>query len=243
MAGKFFFGYSDLPARVRTKPVRVICVGLPRSATESLSVALQKLGYNTFHGWDLMAQSGNDLEGWAKLAERKYSTRKREIIESDKEAPLITRAEFDALLGDHDAIIDTAASVFCAEIVAAYPEARIILNSRADLAAWQRSVVRTIVPITESWFLWLVSWFHSESWWMYQFYMQYWQPGLFRAEGPSGVRGAVVGRGKWVYQEHNNMVRGMVGKERLLEWRVEEGWGPLCEVCTFPPRIFTRSSF
>ena len=29
--------------------------------------------------------------------------------------------------------------------------------------------------------------------------------------------------------EHGNMIRGLVSKERLLEWTVEDGWEPLCE--------------
>ncbi|KAL3455770.1 hypothetical protein BJX64DRAFT_294729 [Aspergillus heterothallicus] len=245
MAVNFFFGYAEPPARVRTKPLRVICVGLPRSATESLSIALQKLGYNTFHGWDLVAQEGNHLEGWTKLAARKYgATGNMQITECNKETPLITRAEFDALLGDHDAIIDSAASIFCPEIVAAYPDAQIILNSRADLAAWQRSVVRTIVPLQESWFLWIMRWFSAEMWWLWHFYLKYGYPGLFRAGDNWGVRAAVVGKGKWVYQDHNNMVRGLVGRERLLEWSVEEGWGPLCEFLghPVPDEPFPRSN-
>lgn len=30
------------------------------------------------------------------------------------------------------------------------------------------------------------------------------------------------------YIAHYNMVRGMVPKERLLEWCVDDGWEPLC---------------
>lgn len=29
--------------------------------------------------------------------------------------------------------------------------------------------------------------------------------------------------------EHNNMIRGLVPKEKLLEWSVEDGWDPLCK--------------
>lgn len=29
-------------------------------------------------------------------------------------------------------------------------------------------------------------------------------------------------------QEHCNMIRGLVPKEKLLEWTVEDGWEPLC---------------
>ncbi|KAL2850206.1 hypothetical protein BJY01DRAFT_245672 [Aspergillus pseudoustus] len=265
MAEKFFYGYSNPPAHVRTKPLRVICVGLPRSATESLSIALQKLGYRTFHGWDLMAQSGAELEGWTKLAARKYSTRTRfkacgkntdnESNNNEKQSDknlLITTEEFDALLGDHDAIIDSAASIFCPEIVAAYPDAKVILNSRTDLAAWQRSVIKTIVPLQESWFIWLVRWFGAEGWWLWQFYMRYGYPGLFRGRDNWGVRGAVVQRGQWVYRDHCNMVRGMMagrgdasaGAGQFLEWSVEQGWGPLCEFLErpVPDEAFPRSN-
>lgn len=33
----------------------------------------------------------------------------------------------------------------------------------------------------------------------------------------------------FVALEHCNMVRGLVPKERLLEWSVEDGWAPLCK--------------
>ena len=33
---------------------------------------------------------------------------------------------------------------------------------------------------------------------------------------------------KCVALEHCNMIRGLVPKERLLEWTVEDGWEPLC---------------
>jgi hypothetical protein len=36
-------------------------------------------------------------------------------------------------------------------------------------------------------------------------------------------------RGKYVYEEYNAMIRGLVPKERLLEYHVSEGWEPLCE--------------
>jgi hypothetical protein len=38
----------------------------------------------------------------------------------------------------------------------------------------------------------------------------------------------IVGNGKWIYWEHCDMIRGLVLKDRLLEWNVEQGWEPLC---------------
>jgi hypothetical protein len=80
-------------------------------------------------------------------------------------------------------------------------------------------------------------------------------PGLFRALD-GNIETGMARNGKWVYRgklmitskqvpfqsilracvnycicsvEHSNMIRGLVGRERLLEWTVEDGWEPLCE--------------
>ena len=34
---------------------------------------------------------------------------------------------------------------------------------------------------------------------------------------------------KAAYEEHNALIRGLVPKERLLEFHVSKGWEPLCE--------------
>ncbi|KAJ0422946.1 hypothetical protein BJY00DRAFT_279156, partial [Aspergillus carlsbadensis] len=140
-------------------------------------------------------------------------------------------------------------------MIAAYPDAKVILNTRSDLAAWQRSVVKTIGPVQESWLLWLIGSFSADTWWLWQFYMGYAFHGLFRARDNFGFRGAVMQRGKWVYREHCNMVRGMMAARgdldsgRFLEWSVEQGWGPLCEFLEKPipdepfPRANDASGF
>lgn len=45
-------------------------------------------------------------------------------------------ADFDPLIGHSVAVTDAAASVFAAELIAAYPEAKVVLNYRRDLDAW-----------------------------------------------------------------------------------------------------------
>lgn len=41
--------HDDPRGRVRTVPMKVLCLGLPRSATESLAKALEILGKSTYH--------------------------------------------------------------------------------------------------------------------------------------------------------------------------------------------------
>lgn len=49
--------------------------------------------------------------------------------------------------------------------------------------------------------------------------------------------------------EHCNMIRGLVPKDRLLEWCVEDGWKPLCEFLGKPepnttfPHVNTAAGF
>ncbi|PYI11734.1 hypothetical protein BO78DRAFT_413543 [Aspergillus sclerotiicarbonarius CBS 121057] len=217
------YGYPKPPPRVRTKPLRVICTGLPRSATESLRNALEQLGYKPYHGWDLVFDSPEYIQEWCALARRKYAG----APDGDSH---ITAAEFDALLGDHDAVLDSVPAMFSAELIEAYPDAKVIMNTRSDLDAWHRSVMKTVVAETEgSWKVWLVSTFNAEMFWLWETYFTYGYVGLFRA--PKGMLASkgIEMNGKWVYRDHCNMVRGMVNKDRLLEWSVEDGWGPLCE--------------
>lgn len=47
-----------------------------------------------------------------------------------------TAADFDPLIGHSVAVTDAVASVFAAELIAAYPEAKVVLNYRRDLDAW-----------------------------------------------------------------------------------------------------------
>ncbi|PYI06998.1 hypothetical protein BO78DRAFT_469493 [Aspergillus sclerotiicarbonarius CBS 121057] len=230
------YGFPKPPPRPRTKPLQVICVGLPRSGTESLSLALTQLGLTTYHGWDIVFEDAPYTQEWAKLAERKYSNAPHG---GDVE---ITRAEFDALLGHCDAVIDTAAALFTVEILQAYPDAKVILNTRRDIDAWHRSALKTLVAEgEEQWPVWFLALWSADLYWLWRLYIKFGYPGLFRGRT---ARDGLEKYGKRVYREHGWMVRGMVPRERLLEWNVEDGWEPLCEFLgkEVPEEPFPRSN-
>jgi hypothetical protein len=68
----YVYVLPEPPPRARTKPMEVICVGMPRSGTESLQHALIKLGYNhTFHGWDITFEEPNYSQQWVRLCRKK----------------------------------------------------------------------------------------------------------------------------------------------------------------------------
>ncbi|CAF9936433.1 hypothetical protein IMSHALPRED_010751 [Imshaugia aleurites] len=55
-----------------------------------------------------------------------------------------SREEWDQILGHHEAVADIPASLFAADLIAAYPEAKVILSVR-DADRWQKSVAETIM--------------------------------------------------------------------------------------------------
>jgi len=235
------YATDEPPPRKRTVPLEVICVGPPRSATESLQAGLLQLGYkHTYHGWDILFEQPNRAAAWARMCRRKW-------LNDPPNQPL-TRDDFDALLGESMAVTDVPASCFAAELIEAYPEAKVVINKRNDLDAWLRSMDESVLAVPRSKFLWLAQWFDPHCFHIYNAIERLLVPGLMRCvESREGVVDATLARGKWVYKEHCAMVRGLVPPERLLEWSVQDGWEPLCKFLDKPvpegpfPHVNTRS--
>lgn len=200
----YVYRVSEPPPRTRSKPMEVICVGPPRSATESMQQALSILGYDySYHGWDVMFETPHRMPAWARLSRKKWYG--RENGEAD-----ITADDFDAIIGHAAAVSDAPASVFAAELINAYPEAKVVLNMRADLDEWHHSANQTIVSINDSWVFWLAHIFNREAFWAWQVSQHYlWAP-LFRA--PDGNMAKAIRRnGKWVYRgEYFVIIAGAV---------------------------------
>jgi Sulfotransferase domain len=130
------------------------------------------------------------------------------------------------------ATVDWPAAAFWRELAGAHPEAVVLLSVR-DSAAWWRSASRTIfdgarrtpppdgdpdLPRHEM-LLELLSSRFTENW----------------ADRDTAIE---------AYERHNDEVRAEVAPDRLLEWRPEEGWAPICRVLglAVPDRPFPRLS-
>lgn len=98
----------------------MLCLGLPRTGTESLSVALRALGLPTYHGWDLVFKpESRKLQLCTQLVQRKYNGARDGDVQ-------ITSAEFDSLIGDNQAVVDPLSILL---LPTSYPDAKAILNS------------------------------------------------------------------------------------------------------------------
>ncbi|GAB7364374.1 hypothetical protein MBLNU230_g4917t1 [Neophaeotheca triangularis] len=236
------------PPRVRTSPMAVLCVGLPRSGTESLQVALQRLGYPTYHGWDILFEEPTRYRAWSNLCRKKwYGVDAASASAGERE--FTAEADFDPLIGHVEAVCDAPANAFAMELIAAYPRARVVLNVRRDLGDWHRSArVNLVERVNESWGVYVCTFFSPALWWGWHLYERWLWWHVFRCVG-SGMRTGIVGNGVRVYKEHCAMVRGLVPKENLLEWSVEDGWEPLCKFLGKPvpkepfPRVNDAAGF
>lgn len=71
----YVYALPEPPPRKRVKPMEVLCVGMPRTGTESLQHALLRLGYDhTYHGWDIIYEQPNYAQQWVRLCRKKYET-------------------------------------------------------------------------------------------------------------------------------------------------------------------------
>ncbi len=104
--------------------VRVVGVGLGRTGTHSLKVALEALlGRPCFHMLELLA-SPERIPGWM--------------------AALDGRPDWPVLLDGFGATVDWPGTVFWRELVACHPDAVVLLSRRESADVWWESAKRTI---------------------------------------------------------------------------------------------------
>lgn len=200
------------PHQVRRAPMAVICCGMPRTGSMSLTKALKVLGYQTvFHGSLLPAHP--DISAALVEAAR---------LQADKD-PRINEASFwDCILGEYEAITDLPATKYVQELAAAYPNARIVLNTR-EAEDWMQSMQEALAFYLQGRRYFEL--FDKAAYWMRRYIETNFDP-MFDWNFKLNA--------KQVYETHLVMVRQEIPSERLLEWRVEDGWESLCKSLNQP---------
>jgi hypothetical protein len=123
------------------------------------------------------------------------------------------------------AVSDFPPVLFVDELIAAYPDAKILLTVRDDVEAWYKSVLNTlwtgnfIFGPPKTFLQTLVQRIvpRPAAWPVMQRVYGYTPLGNFPAEGCD-----------W-YRAHNEHVRKAAEGRQFLEYNVKEGWGPLCK--------------
>lgn len=76
-----------------------------------------------------------------------------------------TAEDFDPLIGHSVAVTDAAGSVFAAELIGAYPDAKVVLNYRKDLDKWHHSATTTLMRSNGHWPLFALSFLSRDCFW------------------------------------------------------------------------------
>ncbi|OJJ44439.1 hypothetical protein ASPZODRAFT_135262 [Penicilliopsis zonata CBS 506.65] len=66
-----------------------------------------------------------------------------DLLKAKEEGKVPTRGDFDAFLGEYSCLSDIPVAIFAAELIAAYPAAKVILSTR-DEEGWMKSMHQTI---------------------------------------------------------------------------------------------------
>ncbi|KAI0862113.1 hypothetical protein F4860DRAFT_129871 [Xylaria cubensis] len=206
----------------RSIPLQVICPAMSRSGTESMKRALEMLGVGrTMHGFRL-GERPDDMDDWLDLVDRKYPRGNNSPVR-----PLLAAA-FDRVIGDCGAVTDMPCVAFWRELMAAYPNAKVILIER-DVDEWYRSfetiVVNGMMSVKGQVFAnpWVAAYVGDRKIeMMFRVFLQYFQ---------ASDRRELAANAKRVYLEHNAAVRQACREQGrpFLDYKLGDGWAPLCK--------------
>lgn len=233
--------FIDRHTSTRTVPLQVLCLGLGRTGTNSLRHALFTLGYHDVYHYSSLFENPPDLDMWLEALHAKYGAAARpyssgrawHTLRPDHvttDPGVWGRPQWDRLLGHCMAVSDNPALHFVPELLAAYPEAKVVVTTR-EPRAWHRSYMATIYAwqyrrhIPRAAMVALRRWLSNPGWPLYERSMLDKVDDVICRNAPivefpeDGVR--------W-YHEHNEMVKRLARGREVLEFDVREGWGPLC---------------
>ena len=176
--------------------LKLVGAGIGRTGTHSLKLALETLlGGRCYHMVEVF-QNPAHVPEWARAM-------RGEAI------------DWNELFADYVATVDWPGGACWREISAAFPDAIVLLSTRASADDWWRSAHATIFegmrrgrpsPRGEEW---------SD---MVDAMMTKRFDPRWSEEGPA----------KEAYERHNAQVRAAVPAGRLVEWQPGAGWEPLC---------------
>ncbi|KAK5173674.1 uncharacterized protein LTR77_002355 [Saxophila tyrrhenica] len=202
--------------------LQVIGAGLPRTGTNSLMKALEILGYGPCHHTETLVG-----ESYPYRNSRQWQ--KAMVTEDRETRQKILRGLYEN--GGFRSGCDYPTALFVDDLVHMYPNAKFIHGVRSSPAAWRASVNSTIALT------------HSKA----LYYACYLFPPMRLNLHPTLCNGQICERRRHggvdvfepsdsveIYHRHNDWVRRIVPRERLLEFNPADGWKPLCKFLGVP---------
>lgn len=203
------------------RPTKVLSLGLPRTGSLSMFLALSALGYkDVFHGSLVWRFYPEKWEFFDRACDAHFSS-----LPTYTGKPF-TRAQWDELYRPCEAITDLGAT-HAEAMIKTYPEAKVVLVKRS-FEKWAKSfdeallqgvygpvpyfIANIIEPLIGSYFIRAL---RKEC-------MGFTGASTYaESSDPKTLR--------QVYDRHHETIRKMVPPDQLLEMELGDGWSPLCK--------------
>lgn len=187
--------------------MKIIGAGLGRTGTLSLKTALEELGFGPcYHMQELILRHPEHVDTW---------------VDALHGRPVAWQSFFK----DYQATVDYPGCNYYKELMAVYPEAKVILTVR-DPEKWYASTYQTVYAISKVIPRWIgyiapqqakLGEMIGDQIWKRQF-------GNFEDRQQSIA----------TFKQYNEEVQHYVPPERLLVFEVKQGWAPLCQFLGVP---------
>jgi hypothetical protein len=202
--------------------MKVISAGLPRTATTTQMISLERLGFAPcYHMRNVLGDLEHELPRWEAAADTIWSG----------DPSVAGQVDWEGIFGDAKSTCDWPSARFYKELADAYPEAKVILTVR-DAQGWVRSMRETVWAINAPGkimhHLCEAQALLDPLWRRYLDLMR-----RFNWDAGTGAfapfdetftdEGLAAAMERW-----NEQVKRTIPAERLLVWDPAEGWEPLC---------------
>jgi Sulfotransferase domain len=185
--------------------MKLIGASFPRMGTLSTKAALEQLGLGPCYHFLTQFERPQDVDVWQAAAEGKP-------------------VDWTVFFADFQSAVDWPASRFYKQLMALYPDAKVLLNVR-DPEAWYESMMKTVYPASRMGLSAPAESILARMGRMIDTLA--WQP-LFHGRFEDKTYALSV------FERHNQEVQAYAPAHRLLVWDVKEGWEPLCRFLDVP---------
>lgn len=189
--------------------IKVIGLGMGRTGTSSLKVALEKLGYGPCYHMEDLINNPADVRYWKEI-DRKGET------------------DWQSLFGAYQSAVDFPTIGYYKDILRVYPAAKVILTER-DEKSWYESASKTILNVEPGIMnkikMSLLLPFSSRL----QKLMQVFKLSRKFWETHIGKNFRDKEKAISFYRKWNQQIKEEIPADNLLVFKVAHGWEPLCK--------------
>ena len=205
--------------------MKIICAGLSKTGTKSLAAALRILGFTVF-----------DYD-----EHRDFHTDEWFDVYYEGKLP-----DFASMYKDVDAVTDIPPAFWFEEIYEAFPDAKVILSLRDSEEVWAKSwakqneMLQSFGGLFNRAVIWF--WIIARRICGKRTFIRLVNSACHAAYGSVNSKSTVLFKKK--YREHNERVKAVIPREKLLIYNVKQGWKPLCEFlgCDVPEMEFPKEN-